>query len=148
MSDPVFQTGLGTQLKQQADLELMLADFCESYSRKSSQRILASLTQEIAPVVIGIGNGDRQVGREEINEQLEKDFQGIESSSIEITWHHSVVREDLAWIVAETQVSLLENGERVNFPARLSAIACMESGKWKWAHWHFSLPPAEGGWQI
>lgn len=129
-------------------MEAMLADFCEAYSRKSSQRILASLTHEIAPVVIGIGSGDRQVGREEIKDQLEKDFQSIESGSIEVLWQHSVVRDDMAWIVAETQVSLLESGEKVSFPARLSAIACVESGKWKWAHWHFSLPPAEGGWQF
>ena len=102
----------------------------------------AAIAEEFAPdaVLIGSEAGERADGRAAIAAL----FSGLMAKPRTVRWAWDnldvSVAGDLAWIFAEGNALLGQDGEERAFPYRLSGVLRFHNGAWMWHLFHGSEP--------
>jgi len=115
-----------------------LGRYKTAYSKKDENMLLAATDAGF----FGFGSGpDEKVGNtEELKKQLHRDFAQCEDLDIDFGPMEIAGDGNVAWCAAECIISATVGGERQRLQGRMTVVLRKTSGKWLFAHTHFSVP--------
>jgi len=126
--------------QSKAEVVEALSDYASNYSKKDSERIIATTDSNF----FGYGSGPDEVinNAMELKRQLERDFAQSGDLLLEFS-PQSVDKEgNVAWCAGICTVSATNGGEMIHLDGRMSAVLKKVGNEWRFVHMHFSLPDA------
>jgi len=98
------------------------------------------LATSVSVTAFGTGVDERCVGRDAVLAQFQKDWALLEAGSVELCDSTITITGDAAWVMSACTLSFRIDGTDGSATGRSSLVCVAESGTWRIAHWHISLP--------
>ncbi len=118
--------------------------FTATYRQRDLDSFLALFAPDPEVVLIGTGADERRVGRAAIQAQAERDWSQSEAASFDFTrWSSVSATGTVAWIAAEGVVRVLDKGQEVTLPMRMTTVLEQRGGQWLFVQMHCSFPASE-----
>ena len=118
----------------------MLTRHDKALSEHDLETILATFSPTRHIVLMGIGPGERWIGKEEIADAYQHFFMDFDQGSLstECTWHSLDTQGNMAWLMAMCNFTdYLKNVKR-DYAVNISAVLEEVDGQWYFVTFHFS----------
>lgn len=115
----------------------LLDRFCDLYSRKDCEEILAITAVDIMGFGTGADEGVRN--REEMEKQLSRDFEEVESLSVRMTDCTIKAEGTIAWVIGGITFTADEN----EIFCRITMVLRGTGHRWEIVQMHISRPAAD-----
>ena len=127
----------------QAALLKVLRDSFRAYSRQDLDKLMEYYSGERDLVCIGTGKDEHYVGFEALREGFERDFIQSQSASLKIKPLSASVAGTVAWLAAESTVTVKMETSSVVIRGRLTCVFERKGRRWIIVQSHFSVPMAD-----
>lgn len=126
---------LSRQTEEQ--IQGLLERFCDRYSRKDRDGILAIT----APDMMGFGTGADEIvrNREEMERQLRRDFEEVESLSVRMADCTIKAEGTIGWVMGDITFTADEK----EIPCRITMVLRGTGHRWEIVQMHISQPAAD-----
>jgi uncharacterized protein (TIGR02246 family) len=118
----------------------VLQDINNSCASKNVQQVLDLFADDADVVLLGSEEGEKAIGRIELEGQFRRLFSRPMTYSFEWKWHSVSVEDSVAWVVAEMLVHARTSDQHQSSPYRLTLVLVKRGDKWLIMHWHSSEP--------
>lgn len=120
-----------------------LNDFMDAWELRDVEEIMSHFSTSPTLSLYGTGADEKRVGRDEVREQLARDFAQSESLSATLDWNLVGMSDNVAWIASDITIRYKVAGhDEITFPARLSTVVQNYNGRWLFEHFHLSVGAA------
>lgn len=123
----------------QAEVMTVLERFNEAWSERDLEALIDLLAPDSDVVFYGTGVEERSIGLEEICAHAEQTWSQTDSLFQEVGWHSITVRNDVAWVAADSVAHVETGGRAMQFPLRQTGVLVERDGTWLIAQWHASM---------
>jgi hypothetical protein len=134
----------GRLMKADAHVEVAVLAVLRRQMRRFTQRDIIGLLTLFADdpdvVTIGVGADDKRFGRSGIRAQAEHDWTHAGVTAGEVGWAQVSASGHEAWVAADLTLSLADEGQQWDVPARFTGVLENRGGRWLWVQQHLSLP--------
>lgn len=116
----------------------------DAYFRRDMDALVAIVAPDPDVIMYGTGADEKNIGRDGIRHQAERDWSQTDEAAIELGWHLVSVAKsgEVAWLAADAAFVLKVGGQEMSLPARLTATFEIRNGSWLMVQSHFSFPAA------
>jgi uncharacterized protein (TIGR02246 family) len=121
----------------------ILEDLGEAFASKDVQRVLGHAAPDTDIVMLGSEEGEKAIGRRELEDFLQSVYSRPMSYSLEWSWHSVSAEGSVAWVVAEGLVHAESADHRLSSPYRLTMVLVKRRDNWLMVHYHGSEPARE-----
>jgi len=126
------------KLPDKKPAELIFKRFCESYNQRDLKRLLNLFTSNTN--MWGTGLDEYRVGLQQVETQLQRDWEQAEKSEIEVV-SFIPASDDLTFAAAICQARItINHAQHIFEHLRVTINIEKEQGLWKIAHMHASFP--------
>jgi ketosteroid isomerase-like protein len=113
--------------------------FFSAYSQRDLPKVMALFLPDPDVVLVGTESDERLVGLDAIAARLKSDWSRTDELSMRMTWHSLSGVKGVCWLAAEIMVSLSADGNKLELPARITAVLEWRDNRWLIAQWHASI---------
>ena len=118
----------------------ILEDLSDGLASRDVQRVLGLFATDADIVLLGSEEGEKAIGRIELENFLGRLFSRPMAYSFERRWFSVSMEGSVAWVVAECFVHAGTADQHVSSPYRLTMVLVKRGGKWLVMHFHGSEP--------
>ena len=118
----------------------ILQDLNNGCASKRVQQVLDLFADDANVVLLGSEEGEKAIGRIELEGQFRRLFSRPMAYSFEWKWHSVSVEDSVAWVVAEGLVHARTSDQHQSSPYRLTMVLVKRGDKLLIMHWHGSEP--------
>jgi len=133
-------SGMKADAITETALMKILEDLGEAFASKDVQRVLGHAAPDADLVMLGSEEGEKAIGRRELEDLLEGVYSRPMSYSLEWRWHSVSAEGAVAWVVAEGLVHVASADQHLSSPYRLTMVLVKRGDKWLMVHYHGSEP--------
>jgi ketosteroid isomerase-like protein len=127
-----------TGADEREGIRAALERYEHAVSAKDLETCMELFSQEMEPVVIGTGPGERWVGREEIMDAHRHFLSSFDSERSHRTWATGNARGDVAWGAGMFEVTQYLKNVKNEFFLNLTMVFVKEGEEWRVVLLHFS----------
>ncbi|MCB0195960.1 MAG: nuclear transport factor 2 family protein [Anaerolineae bacterium] len=131
-------------MKANAKTEAAVMDVMNRFIATHQNRDLEGLLNLLPPdddqMAFGTGADEKNIGRDQIIAQFQRDWSQTEALAFKITWHQVSAAGSVAWLAAEGLGQGKAGGQEFAFPVRMTAVMEQRGDQWLLVHSHASLP--------
>ena len=122
----------------------VMEQMSDAYLHRDMDALMAIVAPDPDVVMYGTGADEKNIGRDGIKRQAERDWSQTDEATIELGWHSVSVAKsgEVAWLAADAAFALKAGGQEMSLPARITATFENRSGSWLMVQSHFSFPAA------
>jgi uncharacterized protein (TIGR02246 family) len=118
----------------------ILQDFNDGFTSKNIRQVLDLFADDANVILLGSEEGEKAIGRMELEKECRHLFSRPVELSLEWRWHSVSVEDSVAWVVAEGLVHSRRADVHQSSPYRLTLVLVKRGKKWLIMHWHGSEP--------
>ena len=118
----------------------ILQDLSNGCASKKVQQVLDLFAADADIVLLGSEEGEKAIGRRELENFLRRLFSRPMALSFEWRWYSVSVEGSVAWVVAEGLVHTRTADQHLSSPYRLTMVLVEKGDKWLIMHTHGSQP--------
>jgi uncharacterized protein (TIGR02246 family) len=118
----------------------ILQNFSNGCADKKVQQVLNLFATDANVVLFGSEEGEKTIGRAELEGQFRRLFSRPTVYSLEWRWHQVSVEDSVVWVVAEGLAHARTLDQHQSSPYRLTMVLVKRGNKWLITHYHGSEP--------
>jgi len=131
--------------KTEAAVKGVLDRLARAYAQRDMDVLISAFAPDPGVVMYGTGADEKRIGLAEIEAQAERDWSQSAGTSMTYEWTSVSAAGPVAWVAADSVFHLEGGGQRVDLPARLTAVLEKRDDEWLIVQAHFSFPAEAQG---
>jgi uncharacterized protein (TIGR02246 family) len=130
--------------KTEAAVLAVVDKFLQTYQKRDIEGLMSLFVPDKDQVMFGTGADEKRIGLDQIRYQAGRDFSQTDALAFNLTWHQISAAGSVAWLAAEGLGQGESNGQKFEFPVRLTSVLEQRGDQWLLIQSHISLPsPAQ-----
>ncbi len=126
--------------RSKADIAALTTTIANAYRTRDLDALTTLFATTHPVTAFGTGVDETCIGLEEVRAQFKKDWVALEAGSVEFLDNNITINGDVAWVMSSCTLAFRIDGVDGSATARSTLVCVAESGAWRIAHWHISIP--------